>query len=219
MRARNRHSASNYLFAAFLELVLMATFVVIAQPQLRQSLFELLEPSPGSVAVPGPDPSATRTAATTDPSYGVDYPVTHFAIGSTVAADSSSASSHSLASTGQHAGWSMTTAGYTPFDQFESFAVSSSGEELAVSRGVASGPNHAAEKRVAGYAPTVGATQLGAIDWNIASAGRPLSPTTGWPTAGWTSGGSTVSRPVSRPAEADYRDAYPPPYGTQSQWK
>lgn len=226
MRARSRHSASNYLFAAFLELVIMALFVVIAQPKLRESLFGLFEP-PATQAAPASAPRSgneDRPAFSAFPAGQVDGQHVNRAYrvdpdnanlvfaqppGTVGAMPSSSGPNLPANTAGQNGGWSMATA---PFEQFESFAVSSSGSALAASP--ASTPvAGSGQMRVATYAPAVGPTQLDVIDWNIASAAqspRPQVGPSGLPLSGWT---------ASRPAEAEYRGTYPPPYGTQSQWK
>lgn len=44
MRRRYRRNVTNYLTAAMLELILLAAFVVIAHPQLRQKLLDAVSP-------------------------------------------------------------------------------------------------------------------------------------------------------------------------------
>ncbi len=46
MRARRRRSVLNTVSAAALEVAIMGIFVIIAQPQLRDALFEILQVDP-----------------------------------------------------------------------------------------------------------------------------------------------------------------------------
>ena len=72
MRARRRRSVLNTVAAAVLEVAIMGLFVIIAQPQLRDALFEILhagEPLPAAQAnVSAPH----RAGATTTPSETLD---------------------------------------------------------------------------------------------------------------------------------------------------
>ncbi len=49
MAGRSRRRATNYISAAILEITIMGLFVIIAQPQLREALFELLHPADQSI--------------------------------------------------------------------------------------------------------------------------------------------------------------------------
>ena len=198
MRSRSRRSASNYFSAALLELSIMGIFVVIAQPQLRQAFIELVHPVP-----------VASGAGSTGGGLKTSWPATPAVWAPTSAAASAAASVQSLLVRTFSDGdlksdrgperRSLRTAHYAPLEHYESFHVSLPTDNLC-STSLSAQPN-APQSRIAHYAPT----QLVASDGNIAAAAQSPPPLSGWTAA--------------RPSDAGYRDVYPPPYGTQSQWK
>ena len=206
MRARSRRSASDYFSAALLELSIMGIFILIAQPQLRTAIIELVQPAQAE--------SASQSSL-----HALDQPVSASQmLGQTIApallsgqlTDSHTAGTSALGAAPSLAqrnesGWSMRTASYAPLDHFESFAVALSNDSSPARGSLQAAPLPSVEQRVARYAPSPAPTQLTVGDWNIAAAAQSPRPMTGWTS--------------SRPADADYRDTYPPPFGTQSQWK
>ena len=52
MRGRHRRNTQHYFSAALLELIILATFVVIAQPQFRQGLMEIVQPATPAPTLP-----------------------------------------------------------------------------------------------------------------------------------------------------------------------
>ena len=200
MRARRRRNASDYFSAALLELSVMGIFVLIAQPQLREAIIELVHPSLAAI-----DGHASNSA---------DQALVRKDVQT---ADQTSASgprrlqledsptfglAQALGPRINKAALSMRTAGYAPLEHFESFAVPvpGNGVQATQTQSVSDVAQH-----VARYAPNQTPTQLTAGDWHIAAAAQSPRPLTGWTPA--------------RPADAGYRDTYPPPFGTQSQWK
>lgn len=198
MRARSRRSASDYFSAAMLELSIMGIFVLIAQPQLRQGLTELVYPPAASSLPTPPVAGSTLGASARLSEAAMPYVAPRL---EPLSETPSTLAPQSLAGAGNRS-WSMRMASYAPLEKFEAFAVSlpDADRTPATVAGTQVG-----QQRVARYAPSATATQLTASDWNIAAAAQ--SPR---PLSGWTS---------SRPADAIYRDSYPPPFGTQSQWK
>jgi hypothetical protein len=197
-----------------LELSIMGIFVLIAQPQLRQGIIELVYPPDALPAAPPVAGSTLQSSARlTEESSArlTEASASQIASHAALRLDAlrldalpgtlAAHAPQSLVAAGNN-GWSMRTASYAPLEKFESFTLSLPDAGRTAARVAAA---HAGQQRVAGYAPNAAATQLTASDWTIASAAQ--SPR---PLSGWTS---------SRPADAVYRDSYPPPFGTQSQWK
>jgi len=119
----------------------------------------------------------------------------------------------------------LVTARYAPLEQYESFSVAvpsvpsvfsapsmSSAPTIPIAPSTSTMFSHAVDSTYAQptYAqPTTqvtGATQLLPNQWNIASAAQSPRPTSGWV-------------PIPAPAASNNGPLYPPPYGTQSQWK
>jgi hypothetical protein len=168
MRGRSRAKAADYFTAALLELLILGIFVIIAQPQLRQALLEIVEPTSASKPL---QLGSTQNITPTN--------------------------------------WSLRSAGYAPFESFPVSDARLPGTLSSVdARPVDARPfatNPQVEQRVAKYAPTASASELVSSEWNIAAAVQSPRPLSGWGPA--------------RSVETAYREAYPPPYGTQSQWK
>jgi hypothetical protein len=242
MRARSRRNASDYVAAALLELMIMGAFVLIAQPQLRERLFQLV-PLPAEANAQSPELSAVRAPAD-GPSVESEAAAPYTAPSPAELPWLSPAPMPKLALASEARAQPMNMAGGSPLEHFEAFSVSvpangntsgmtdaqgsrrvalyapadrttrvatnvSPTASVAMSTGMASdlsatrsaNTSATVPSDVARYAPT----RLTADAWNVAAAEQSR-----FPLGGWTS---------ARPADAAYRDTYPPPFGTQSQWK
>ncbi|MCC6511906.1 MAG: hypothetical protein IT423_22600 [Pirellulaceae bacterium] len=99
----------------------------------------------------------------------------------------------------------LITAGYAPLEQYESFSVAVPSVPSLPS--TSSLPSHPAGSTYGQPTNQVtGATQLLPNQWNIASAAQSPRPISGWV-------------PIPAPAPSNNVPLYPPPYGTQNQWK
>jgi hypothetical protein len=258
----------NTVSAAVLEVAIMGIFVIIAQPQLRDALFEILhagEPVPAGARanvaqVDRPSGSESPAAALERTLQAViDSPVGQAVENSLTHWNENQRNenqwnktqsnenrrpetSQPLPSTAPSSAGSNLrdqfvsthSAGYAPFDQFESLRVNVpatnqySGQQVsaqsALGRQVAY-PHVATPQGIApqlavpqyvppqSYASThYGPTQLAPNQWNVASAAQPSAPSIN----------QNMNANVWVPAhvtETSFRQVYPPPYGTQSMWK
>lgn len=267
MRARRRRSVLNTVSAAALEIFIMGIFVIIAQPQLRDALFELLQVDPAHAAATSAgrpaQPAVTNPPAT--PAVGMDRTVEavrNSRVGQAIessltqwANDKWSSdrrpevnipslstqpfaqpltqsqpapmqflpSSPSLlpstsipSTTGMSANnsWGQQTvtnqvAGYSPYEQYESLRVSIPNDtQVAYPQQYVPSPNYASQNYAA---PQYSApTQLGANQWNVASASQSQRPDVHAQNNHWI---------PNQVTETSFRQVYPPPYGTQSMWK
>lgn len=194
MRSRSRRSSSNYISAAILEIMIMGIFVIIAQPQLRQAFFELLHPAD--------TPSLPVQLA------GVPMQLDGYRFGpAEVNAEtrlpplnqSMAMSANSLMQPAM-TGVMPRTSHYAPLEQYESFSVPINNSPTS-----SHFASHNMQSSAAWNSGHGTATQINAGDWNIASAAQSPRPLSGWT--------------AMHSAGTNYLDTYPPPYGTQSQWK
>jgi hypothetical protein len=217
MRSRSRRSASNYISAAILEIMIMGIFVIIAQPQLREALFEILHPA----GVP--------TVQAQPAGYGFESAVVNTDSRLRPMSHSMAMSAPSLLQPAA-SGVMSRTSHYAPLEQYESFSVPTNNSPISTNpinnspinnSHINNSPsntnpinnyqaaNHFAShdmQSIAGWNSGRGVpTQITAGEWNIVSAAQSPRPLSGW------------TAPHS--AGANYLDTYPPPYGTQSQWK
>ncbi len=242
MRARNRRrSVFNTISAAMLEVSIMGLFVILAQPQLRDALFELIGPEPVTTAASpavnasalsssGPNAPAQSASAFEQTVHAVlrspvgqafgkaiedklsntDLRQVGDVIGLPLPSVSAQLSSTPLPATNSHATapqWTNDDSGqrvarFAPLEQYESFRVS---VPSAVSAHVPSMLPSTTSSPASTYA---GITQLAPNQWNVGSAaGSNLPPV------------NYNSWAPMHSAQTSYREIYPPPYGTQSQWK
>ena len=130
MRARRRRSVMNTIAAAVLEVAIMGIFVIIAQPQLRDALFEILHVSEPAVARPSGNPSGTNPSrGNSRPTGLASVPSLDHAVQTLRNSPVGQAIENSLTSNASNQANAMAPAnslhgaGYSPFDQYESFRV------------------------------------------------------------------------------------------------
>lgn len=260
MRARRRRSVLNTVSAAVLEVAIMGLFVIIAQPQLRDALFEILhagEPLPAAHSNNNRLGAANTAAATVDRTLqavanspvgqAIENSFTQWATGSRPEMNVPSLSaqlppapsllpstSAPMVSSGlRDQPAQRQVAGYSPYDQYESFRVNvpannqaafqqpipnsygpATNQQYAVPQYVPpqsySAQNYGAQNYAQGYAQNYAPTQLNTNQWNIASANQSPRPNVNGNTNNWI---------PSQVTETSFRQVYPPPYGTQSMWK
>ncbi len=140
MRARRRRSVMNTISAAVLEVAIMGIFVIIAQPQLRDALFEIMhvDPAPAATGLANlnnqrhSQSSSSGTDRATIDSATIDrtvQAVVNSPVGRAVEnslhqwATGTSASSTLRDQSGEKNVAANYLAGYSPFDQYEAFRV------------------------------------------------------------------------------------------------
>lgn len=73
MRARRRRSVLNTISAAALEVAIMGIFVIIAQPQLRDALFEILQVDPAHGSVQATTQPASSNVSAAEVGFNLEY--------------------------------------------------------------------------------------------------------------------------------------------------
>ncbi len=253
MRARRRRSVFNTVAAAVLEVAIMGIFVIIAQPQLREALFEILNVD--QTAPVAQSTANARSAASPTQSAAVDRATLDRTVQAVLSSPVGQAIENSFSQwangarteinapsllTPQRSAPSLfpstaaptvssglrdqavpsQVAGYSPYDQYESFRFSvPTNNQTAYQQPAANAFNGAVHQQYAvpQYMPSTGynshnyaPTQLNANQWNIASATQSPRPNGHANTNNWI---------PSQVTETSFRQVYPPPYGTQSMWK